>query len=260
MTWRLFLVIIMLISKAAFACNAVDDKVILSLESDIKSSDSTMKISSGIDFGYLPPVCKGWSQKTGLRVVVRPYAYKQTDGDDERYLGMAVAVIDEKNGVIRGKVEEKKMMVVDAIEPSEISIDTANYLVSHGEVAFGIRTTRRNQSSVAPFSEESMNMYLLETGNLRKIADALLVASYNGEGGGGCSFSGTQRLGTISVSINQSNGYFDLIEKMKTSSIQFSGTAERCEKSETKVSTRSYILKYDGSAYQIPEALRAVQD
>ncbi|WP_090870390.1 PA3715 family protein [Paraburkholderia diazotrophica] len=207
--------------------------------------------------------CKSWLQKARLDIIVRPYAYTivtEAGSDHEPYLGMVVAVVDEDTGTVLGKMNEKHLMTVDAIEPREIDIDTANYKVSDNELAFGIRVTRRNQSGVNPYSEQIMNLYILTVNDLKAIARRLLTASYGGEGDRKCVFTGVATKVFIDVIGSKSNGYSELVARTKTTPIRYVSAGEVCHKIEKNPVMQSYVLKFDGQSYRIPKPLQASLD
>lgn len=257
----LLLMFLIFASRMAAACNGPWNSAVDGIEHEIRSSLSKKNKDSSVDFGYLQPVCKEWQQKQGLVIIAIPYVYlDRSTANDERYFGMVVAVVNKNTGTIRGKYDEGKLMAADAIEPSEIKIDTANYAVQPGQIAFGVRVTRHNHSDVVPISEESMNIYLLNDDSIVRIVKNLLISSYNGEGGGDCRFSGTERSVSISVSKIMTHGYFNLVAKLKENAIRFTAAATICKRISTPVLIRNLTLKFEGKSYEVPDSLRMSED
>lgn len=193
---------------------------------------------------------------TGMAILLKPYLYESAK-NSERYFGMVVAVVDEKTGKVLSSINEERLMVVDAIEPSDIDIDTANYSIWPGGLAFDIRTTRRNYSDAAPMRQESMNMYIIDHGSLGKVIDSLLVSSSHGEGNPDCEFSGVEDTAIISVLTNMTKGYYDLRERIKTNHTKYIKNESECKKTSTPTIATDYILKFNGTSYEIPKALHA---
>jgi hypothetical protein len=250
---------VLILSQAVNACDVVDNNALNSFTNEINSSVESQR-GVDVDFGFLLPICKPWPQKAGLNIIAKPYVYTNKIDNSERYLGVMVAIVDKYTGAILGKADERKLMSVDAMEPSEIDIDTANYKIDGSEPAFGIRVTRRNHSSVNPFSEQVMNLYLLKMGGLKDIANRLLTATYSGEGDGRCKFSGVGTTVFINAGKSKSNGYSDLIARVKTIPIRYAATGGVCHKIEAASATHDYVLQFDGKSYRIPKPLQASLD
>jgi hypothetical protein len=243
-------------AKAAFACSPAENKTLAAFEQEVTVSLKENANASVIDFGYLPSQCKPWPQKGGYAILTKPYLYESSK-NSERYFGMVIAVVDEQTGKVLSSVNEKKIMFMGAIEPSEINIDTANYFIEPGRLAFGVRTTRRNYSDAAPIREEMMNMYVIDQNTLTKVINSLLMNSYNGEGDGGCKFSGTENSATLSVLSDKTNGYYNLRERIKMSQIEYAKNGVECKKHVGTVKITDYILQFNGATYEIPQTLKA---
>jgi len=147
-------------------------------------------------------------------------------------------------------------MMVDAIEPSRVDIDTANYAIRPEELAFGIRTTRRNYSDAVPILEELMNLYIIDNDRLRKIIDSLRMNYDHGEGNPDCGFSRIENNALLSVLTSKTNGHYDLRERIKNSHVKFVKNGSKCKKVSEPATTTDYILKFNGTSYEIPQALQ----
>jgi hypothetical protein len=245
------------VMKAAFACSPVENTALKSLEGFAQASVVKEGAVSPVDFKSVSPACKSWPQKDGYAIVVKPYVYSMANRSDESYLGMVVAVLSRESGAVLAKINEKKIMAVDAIIPTDIGIDTANYLVRPDGLAFGIRTKSQNYSDAAPFYQQSMSMYTMDHGSLEKVVNSLMVNSYNGEGNPDCEFSGIENAGILSVLRSQTMGYYDLRVSVKTTYIKRIKSGASCKKIDAPAVTKTYDLKFNGNSYRIPKALQA---
>ncbi|WP_027214398.1 hypothetical protein [Burkholderia sp. WSM2232] len=251
----LALVAVLMVARGVLACSIAENTVLDALQRDIKTSIENPGATSVVDFQYVSPACKAWSQKPEYGLVVKPYVY-QTRTDSQRYFGMVAAVVSERTGNVVGAINDRQLMVVDAIEPNAISVDTANYAISPGNLAFGVRTQRQNHSSAVPVREELMSMYALEQGRLRKVVDALVMSSDNGEGGAGCDFSGIMSSSTLDVLKTMNNGHFDLRVRVKKNRTRFKRAGTQCTLTKLPLMTHDYILRFNGTSYEIPKYLQ----
>ncbi|MCG5077531.1 hypothetical protein [Paraburkholderia tagetis] len=256
MRLALFFMGCLFVAKSVFACSPAESNTLAAFEQEITAALKEHANASVIDFGFLPSQCKSWSQKVGSAILAKPYLYESAE-NGERYFGMVVAVVDEQTGKILSSINDEKMMVVDAIEPSDINIDTADYAIRPGGLAFGIRTTRRNYSDAAPIRQESMNVYIIDRGSLGRVVDSLLMNSSHGEGNPDCEFSGVENTAILSVLKNTTKGYYDLRERIKTNHIKYIKNGSECKKTSAPTTATDYILKFNGATYGIPKALQA---
>src|SRR5471030_2684296 len=88
---------------------------------------------------------------------------------------------------------------VDAISPRTVDIDTAAYKVTSKDLAFGLRIQQQNSSSVNPFGEEMLNLYVPDGTGIRNILAGLVTNGYSGEGGEQCVFEGDNSTAFISI-------------------------------------------------------------
>jgi hypothetical protein len=226
------------------------------MESAIHTSLDAKGKALFVDFDYVSAACKAWPQKSGYEIVARPYVYK-LNADSEQYLGMAIAVVNDKTGTVLANADEEQTMVVDALEPTSITIDTANYEVTKGVVAFGVRTTRRNNSAAIPVQENILNMYVLDGDKIGTIAGPLVVDAIRGEVGPDCTFSESQDITVISIPGTKTNNYFDMLAKVKRTKSKEIKNRSGCKKVEEPTKALDYLLKFNGTTYDIPATLKA---
>jgi hypothetical protein len=242
--------------RPAFACSQAANSVLRSMESAIHTSLDAKGKALFVDFDYVSAACKAWPQKSGYEIVARPYVY-MLNAASEHYLGMDIAVINEKTGTVLATADPQQTMVVDALTPSEKTIDAANYEVKKGVVAFGVRTTRRNNSDVVPIQESVLNMYVIDRDKIARIAGPLVVSAFRGEAGGDCTFSASQDITVISIPGTKTNDYFDMLAKVKRTKSKEVKNRSGCKKVEEPTKVVDYRLKFNGTTYDIPATLQA---
>jgi hypothetical protein len=248
-----------LVTKSALACDPVEQGILSSLNDRIRTSLKIDETVPYVDFETLLPVCKSWHQKNGYAIVTKPYVYT-AKSDGLTYLGMFIAVLDKANGKMIGFINENKIMVADALEPDRITIDTANYKVKEGTVAFGVRTMRRNNSEAVPRQDEFLNLYILDQNRIKKIINSMVSESYQGEGVRDCEFVTREKNTSISVSRNSTKGFFDLLARVKGIHTKLVQIGTSCKKVSKPSKAIDYTLKFNGDTYELPEALQAHVD
>src|SRR5262249_7323312 len=154
--------------------------------------------------------------------------------------------------MIVGRLDEARVDVVDAIIPTDVGIDTADYKVGTSSVAFGIRVRHQNYSAAAPLYEEFMNLYVLDGQKLRKIVSGMRSYRHHNEGNDRC-YSEDVAKALVSIGKSKSHGYFDLIVKNSTRSITRDWNQVSCIDTKKKTDLKHFVLKYDGRIYSIPE-------
>ena len=252
-------VMVFFISHGAFSCESLSKNTLDALSSRLKSYVHTGETTSRIDFNVVPQACKRWSHAQRKTIVVKPY-YQYTelgDADDDVHFGMLVAVVDDFDGSVVSIFNEQKMMIVDAVEPREVIIDTANYRINSSKFAFGVRVYRANSSRAGSIEEEVMNMYVTSDAGLRRIVRGLLLDSNIGESVDDCVYSGVRRAVYIAMDKNKSNGYFDMVVREKTKrerSVEINGI---CKRLRENMNVKRHVLQFNGDFYRIPESLQA---
>ncbi|MDF3868559.1 hypothetical protein P3W53_29155 [Pseudomonas denitrificans (nom. rej.)] len=192
----------------------------------------------------------GWS------IVVSPYSYSESDGD-EVYLGVVIAIVDKAAGKIVASLDDKKISVIDGVYPTSIYIDTAKYEISSGEVSFGVRFSQRAMSSVAQFQETFVNLYLVSQEAVASVGRGIRTSFYNGEGDGNCVFEGIEKDATIAVSAFSTSGKKDLVMTTRSRSLSSVMKGGGCVSSRSTVGVVRDILKFNGGQYEIPKGVKS---
>ncbi|WP_299125894.1 hypothetical protein [uncultured Winogradskyella sp.] len=137
----------------------------------------------------------------------------------------------------------------NAVQLTEISIDTARYQVSENERAFGLRVFYYSRSQPNPYSNKTLSLYVKSGDSLRNILNSYDAMEYSGEWDTRCAGEFTDMKNIFIISKEKTNGYFDIIVKSEiTDTESFLDKKDECNSTE-KLSTKKTVLKYDGKAY-----------
>lgn len=174
-----------------------------------------------------------------------------TEGnEDESFfeLNCHIVIVNTTSGIITHKYIEKGL-TSDALQLSEITIDTAQYLVSNDIRAFGITIFYYANSKGSPYSNKTLSLFVTSGDSLKKILNHFNIMEYSGEWDGFCYGAFTNIKNTLVMSKETSNGYFDMIVKSKITKINtIEDDAGDCESKET-LTTSNKTLTFDGNSY-----------
>ncbi|WP_322414295.1 PA3715 family protein [Mesorhizobium huakuii] len=204
-------------------------------------------------------VCKVWPAHDDLLLVAVPLidsvqsAYGQHVGDIE------LLVVDRKTLQLRQRLLQPKLMNDDAVAIRGIEFDTARYGLAPGVTAFGLRIDMANHSQPNPFNETDLRLYAISGNTLRAVLDGLAVAGHGGEGDTNCAGSFHSSQVSLAMSPTIHRGYHDIIavERQDTDEPLPDKDGE-CQSHPGKSVSRTYRLRYDGSRYPVPAALKAI--
>lgn len=175
--------------------------------------------------------------------------------DDETYfnLNTYIVIVNNLSGDITHKFfesSETNGWVSDALALSEITIDTAPYIVAKGKRAFGIRVNYYGSSQVNPYSNETISLFVKSGDALNKVLHNYDVKNYGGEWDSDCEGEFTEEKKILIISEKATNGYFDIVVKNKmTETINYENDAGDCEDKE-KITSNKERLIFDGETYK----------
>ncbi|WP_394560411.1 hypothetical protein [Aquipseudomonas alcaligenes] len=203
-------------------------------------------------------VCKVWPARSELTLVAVPLVRAEDDGYGETDLELLVV------GSVSGQVSMRSLLPGaldwDAIYVSGIAFDTAPYWVSEKRLAFGVRVSRENSSRAYPFSEQSLNLYVLDGDAIRPVLSDLVMAEGSGEWDTGCTGEWNAMKRTLALAEQPGpSGYNDIIlrEKRTFSSAEVRG--DECASVEENRGQRRHRLAYDGERYVVPKELQRLR-
>ena len=172
---------------------------------------------------------------------------------DEFDLDCHILIANTTTGKVTQAIFESaknNQWVSDALRLNKIEIDTAPYMLSGDERAFGIRTFYIGSSRVNPYNSETLSLFVKYDSAFKKVLDNYTVSDYNGEWDGTCTGEFIDHKRTLIMSEEKTNGYFDIIIKNKiTKSVSSEDENGDCDTKET-TNTATSLLKFDGVTYK----------
>lgn len=165
--------------------------------------------------------------------------------DDQQFLGLAIMLVDDATGEEVSEFDDFPISTVDAISPRTVDIDTAAFKVTNEDLAFGLRIKQQNSSSVNPFSEEMLNLYLSNGTVIRNILAGLVTSGFSNEGGEQCTFERDNNTAVISILKTESNKFHDLKVRQEITSRVSRISRGSCVEIVNKKTIRSYTLNFN---------------
>ena len=178
-----------------------------------------------------------------------------TDINDETYFtyNSHIVVADANTGEIKQHYFESSKTndwVSDAVFLAEIKIDTAPYLVSKTDRAFGVSVYYYNRSHPNPYSYKSLSLYIKKEDTLLKMLNKFNIMESHGETDTVCygDFTDTKKI--LIMTKEQTNGYFNILVKTK-----FTKTKRRPDETNEcidieEISKTKNVLKFSDGAYK----------
>ncbi|MBG6130349.1 small nuclear ribonucleoprotein (snRNP)-like protein [Aquimarina sp. EL_43] len=176
------------------------------------------------------------------------------DHNDEYHFELNSHIIVVNN--ITGKIiykyfesSETNGWVSDAVVLSEISIDTAPYIVAQNTRAFGVRVFHYGMSKPNPYSNRTISLFVKSGDTLKKVLHNYDVEDYGGEWDTQCAGESTSIKNTLIMSEEKTNAYFDIIVKSTVlESKTFVDENGECDE-ENKTSSATTVLQFNGKEY-----------
>lgn len=215
-------------------------------------------------YGAAPPValeqviCKVWPARSELTLVAVPLPRTEHDGYGETDLELLIT--DSQSNRVSTRALFPGALDWDAFYVSSIAFDTAPYRVTRGQLAFGVRITRRGSSRVNPFSVQSLDLFLLEKGALRPLLRDLPMEEGSGEWDSNCAGTWVDVTRTLALAEQPGpNGFHDLLLQEKSVFTRSENRASGCETVEESQQRQRYRLTYDGERYVVPKELQRLR-
>ncbi|TRC89125.1 hypothetical protein FJV80_10230 [Mesorhizobium sp. WSM4310] len=204
-------------------------------------------------------VCKVWPAHDDLLLAAVPLIDSAQSVDGQHVGDIELLVVDRKTLQVRQRLLQPRLMNDDAVAIRGIEFDTARYGLAPGVTAFGLRIDMANHSQPNPFNETDLRLYAISGNALRAVLDGLAVAGYGGEGDASCAGSFHSSQVSLAMSPTIHRGYHDIIavERQDTDEPLPDKDGE-CQSHPGKSVSRTHRLRYDGSRYPVPAALKAI--
>ena len=168
-------------------------------------------------------------------------------------LNSHILIIDSKSGNIKSHFFESSKTnnwISDAIQLTEITIDTAPYKVSKNERAFGIRLHFIGSSRPNPYENETISLFVQSKNKLKKVLNNYEILYNGGEWDTDCEGKFVDERKVLIISNNKTNGFFDIFVKNKiTETTNYINENGECN-SIDKVKTKKTSLKFNGYEYK----------
>ncbi|QND60863.1 MULTISPECIES: hypothetical protein [Mesorhizobium] len=204
-------------------------------------------------------VCKVWPAHDDLLLVAVPLIDSARSSDDEHFGDIELLVVDRKTLQVRQRLMQPRLMNDDAVAIRGIEFDSGRYGLAPGVTAFGLRIDMANHSQPNPFSETDLRLYAIAGDALHVVLDGLVVASNGGESDTNCAGSFHSSQVSLAMSPTVHRGYHDMIvvERRDTGTSSPDKNGE-CQSHPGKPVSQTYRLRYDGSRYPVPVALKVL--
>ncbi|MER9791283.1 hypothetical protein [Mesorhizobium sp. M0213] len=203
-------------------------------------------------------VCKIWPAHDDLLLVAVPLI--DTANADHLHVGdIELLVVDRKSLRVRQRLLQPGLMTDDAIVIEKVEFDTGRYALAPSVTAFGLRIEMAHHSLTAPFTETDLRLYGLVRGELHVVLDGLVVAGSGGDSDASCAGSFHSSQVSLAMSPASHQGYHDItaVERTNTDNPSPDRNGE-CQSHPGKPVKRTYRLRYDGSRYAVPAALKVI--
>ena len=204
-------------------------------------------------------VCKVWPAHDNLLLVAVPLIDSAKSSDGEHVGDIELLVFDMDSSQVRQRLLQPGLMNDDAIAIRKIEFDTGRYRLASDVTAFGLRIEMANHSQPNPFRETDFRLYALTRDALRLVLDGLVVDSFGGEGDASCAGSFHSSQASLSMRSASHHGYHDINVRDRMNTDEPSPDKDgECQSHPGKPVKQTYRLRYDGSRYPVPAALKAL--
>lgn len=166
--------------------------------------------------------------------------------EDDGWIDAYIVLFNIKEQKISCFYKGLSEWVSDAFVINGIAIDTAKFILSEGERAFGIRVFTHNQSRPNPAGEEYFSLFLPKGKTLKKVLNNYILSASRGV------FNYCEGYEYIFDSMfimetEKTNGYFNIKNRV-TFTTKVSDSDCKDEISEKRVEIK--YLKYNGKEYE----------
>ncbi|BCG95163.1 hypothetical protein [Mesorhizobium sp. 131-2-1] len=204
-------------------------------------------------------VCKIWPAHDDVLLVAVPLIDSAKSSDGEHVGDIELLVFDMNSSQVRQRLLQPGLLNDDAIAIRKIEFDTGRYRLASDVTAFGLRIEMANHSQPNPFRETDFRLYALTRDALRLVLDGLVVDSFGGEGDASCAGSFHSSQASLSMRSASHHGYHDINVRDRMNTDEPSPDKDgECQSHPGKPVKQTYRLRYDGSRYPVPAALKAL--
>ncbi|WP_058913092.1 hypothetical protein [Entomohabitans teleogrylli] len=200
-------------------------------------------------------ICRVWPANPQLTLAAVPLMSQQ-QSDYDHTGSLQLLVLDSTTLEVKQRLHLANRMDDDAVRISSIAFDTARWKVAPNQTAFGLRIGRTGSSRVNPFSENVLSLYVIENHQLRTILEEVLVAESSGEWDGVCAGEFTDTERSLAMDSASHHGYAAIrVNERSVSSTAWIDASGECV-TKDQPGKATWLLRYDGKQYRIPEKLQ----
>ncbi|KRC06167.1 hypothetical protein ASE23_27175 [Rhizobium sp. Root73] len=225
-------------------------------EREIKLGVQTIGLPADLGDNPHELICKTWPARPELTLFAVPLMTSQSEDGNEGDIELLVVESDDLK--LKHRLRLPDLLTDDAVFVSGVAFDTAYYRLSESEIAFGLRIERRGSSSPNPFGETVLWLFVIDNNELKPVLDNIVVAGHQGEWDTNCAgeFQTIER--TLAMGRLQPNRRSDiLVSEKKTKTISTLGPDGECVDDKDAITTVRR-LRFEGTAYQVPENLKRI--
>lgn len=200
---------------------------------------------------------KALPYKTEDVIYVIPEIIEEDDDGYSYTLQPHIVIIDSYTDKIKATYLGQEEWTSDALYISDVTIDTAPYMVRNDQRAFGIRLSTIGSSKPNPYNDTYLCLYVIENNTIRQVLKNVEVKSFWGEWDTFCAGEFTRSNCILIISENQTNDYNDIILKCNLVETEATPTDDDyyenpnydCTEIKTASSSKT-IIKYSEGMYQ----------
>jgi hypothetical protein len=212
-------------------------------------------------------VCQPWRGFMGRFIVVLPIPIPRSpsssaDSAATEYDLDVLVVQQADNGntehakVVSRLFETAALREDGGTHISDIRLDTARYALAADARAFGLRVSRQGSPQDAPYSNETLSLYVPHGPKLAKVLDGLETTLERGETNPvDCAGSFNAVHGNLALARSASHGYADLVLRQTRSQSRTSLQGDSCTTREQPARLQTTTLHFDGTEYRQPKAV-----
>jgi hypothetical protein len=218
-------------------------------------SDWAQKLHPGRQLNAETAACKVSPADPAQTFAVLPIVQPGATDEDAVY-DVEVLVANSDTGAIVAHLFEPSAITSDAIGLRGIALDTARYQLAPQIRAFGVRVSYEGASRVAPASDTTLDLYVMDGHALRRVIADLTVDSDSGDWDGDCAGTFSEMSRTLSFGPAAHDGYATLHVAEKKVDSTNTPAGEECVTKEKPAVHTHYDIEYDSGKYTLPAALK----
>ena len=201
-------------------------------------------------------VCRVWPAHPEKMLVAVPLMNEVNRDGYSNNGDLELLVLERDSLKVQQRLRLPRLMDDDAIRIEGIRFDTARYRLSTQDTAFGLNIYTEGDSRANPYEDTTLRLYHIEGEHLAPVLDNVVVAEQSGEWDTTCEgyFNKTKR--TIAMATTRHHGLADMLVTETRQHSVSKGDSQNCQTQDEPARIRKFTLTYDGSTYNVPQALQ----